>query len=121
MIDVSNYNINEIDDDTDDEPWPESFDPMKPEKPFLPIIKNNRDLNSIIENEEHSNLLSYKRPQRNQKQFDVYNYPTTKDVASPKSFNPSIKGPKEFFPSIKGNELCSILKLRSTRDFTLYF
>ena len=102
VVDVSNFNINQIDDDTDDEPWPESFDPLKPEKPFLPIIKNNRYQNSIIENEATSNLISYKRPQRNQKQFDVYKYPSNNNVASSKSFKPSIKGPKEFFPSIKG-------------------
>ena len=105
VIDVSNYNINSNYDDTDDEPWPESFDPMKPEKPFLPIINNNRYQNSIIEHEAQSNLISYKRPQRNQKQFDIYSYPTSKDGASSKSFKPSIKGPKEFFPSIKGNNL----------------
>lgn len=97
------YNINEVDDDTNDDPWPESFDPLNPEKPFLPISKNNRYQNSIIEQEANSNLISYKRPQRNQKQFDVYNYPINKDVASSKSFKPSIKGPKEFFPSIKGD------------------
>ena len=96
------YNINEVD-DTEDDPWPESFDPLNPEKPFLPISKNNRYQNSIIEHEAHSNLISYRRPQRNQKQFDVYNYPIKKDVASSKSFKPSIKGPKEFFPSIKGD------------------
>ena len=102
VVDVSNFNTDQIDDDTDDEPWPESFDPLKPEKPFLPIIKNNRYQNSIIENEAASNLISYKRPQRNQKQFDVHNYPNNYKVASSKSFKPSIKGPKEFFPSIKG-------------------
>ena len=91
------------DDDTDEEPWPESFDPAKPEKPFTPIFTQPpRHPILDIKLEEESNLISHKRPQRNQKQFVLnnLNYP---NIAAPssRSFKASYKGPIEFFPSLK--------------------
>ena len=96
--------VHKHDDDTTDDPWPESFDPMRPEKPFIPIIKQAGHINSVIEAEAHSNLRSHKRPQRNQKNFNLFKYrrkpPTS---SSSRAFQPSIKGPQEFFPSMQGN------------------
>ena len=104
-VDENNCHHNHDDDDTKEDPWPESFDPMKPEKPFLPITRQTQNAKYVIEAEAHSNLIPHTRPQRNQKNFGLYSYQPKRDKSTSRSFKPSHKGPKEFFPSLQGNNI----------------
>ena len=96
------------DDDTDDEPWPESFDPLKPEQPFTPIFKQPGNSNANFRLEEELNLIPYRRPQRNQKRFGTKRYYRNKPAQLSKSFSASLRGPMEFYPSLQSKNLVLI-------------
>ena len=107
-----NCTFTHFDDDTDEDPFPESFDPMAlGTQSFLPINGNKGRANSAIEAEAHLHQRPHRRPQRYQKKkYGRYKnrLPFKRDLLKHKSFKPSIKGPTQFFPSIEGKPLNDI-------------